>query len=166
MSTLDTNALIKSAGIGAVVTLALAIITNAAGLVSPQLALLSIVCCCVAYLFFVAIGAGYALFAKQNGKPMEPGPMALGGAIAALIAGVVMGIVNTIATLVFGAQMITQTMTQFQTADVPAGMMEGSMAVGLMIGLCLVLIFSAGFGAAGGAIYAAVTKERPSAPAV
>lgn len=167
MSALDTNALLKSAGIGAGVTLILAVITNAAGYVAPQLAILSFVCCCIAYLFFALVGAGYALFAKQNGRPMEPGPMALGGAIAGLVSGVVMGIVNTVATLALGTQMIAQAMAQFQTADVPAGMMQGSMAVGLVIGLCLVLVLSAGFGAAGGAIYAAVTKgQTTSTPAV
>jgi len=166
MSALDTNALFKSAGIGVVVTLALAIITNAAGFAAPQLAVLSLACCCVTYLFFAVIGAGYAFFARQNGKSMEPGPMALGGAIAALISGAVMGVVNSIATLALGMQTITQLVAQFQSADLPAGVMEGSVAFGLVIGVCFVLLFSAGLGAAGGAIYAAITRNQTITPAV
>ena len=174
---LDTNALLKSAGIGAGVLVVLAIISGVASLaVGPAadpsimgaVGILSMVCCCVGLLLYAAVGVGYAWFAQKNETPLEPGPMALGGGLAALIAGVVQGVVNSIFSLITGSAGMADAMAQFQGADLPpefAAAAGGGAIVGVCIGLCVVIVLSAGLGAAGGAIYAAAAKPKEPAPA-
>ena len=157
---IDTNALIKAAGIGAVVILILAGSSNAVGIVAPDIAVLSIVCCCIAYLFYAIIGVGYAFFAQQNQTPMDVGMMALGGALSAVIASVVQMFVNIIGLLLVGApSAFAQLGGVDQTAAVAGGLAGG------LIGLCIVFVVSAAMGAAGGAIYAAVSQPKTTTPA-
>lgn len=166
---LDTNALLKAAGIGAGAALLLALAAN--------VPFVGIACCCLVYIAYGGVGALYGYFAKQNGREINAGQFALGGALAALIASFGAGLVNSIVTLAFGSSSVSQVLTLYEEMgiDVPPEIYDmysngggmGFIVVGLIFGLCLAAIVAAGLGAAGGAIYGAVDKgDSPKPPAV
>jgi hypothetical protein len=162
---LDSNALLKSAGIGAGAMLVLTLLA--------QIPLVGIACCCLIWLGYAGIGALYGVFARQNGALISAGPIALGGALAAAIAGVVQGIISGIVTLVFtSADMMTQTLVQLQQQgiDIPPEMYDvytsGVMGpLAAVMGICMAIVFGAVLGAIGGAIYGA-TQSGKGTPAV
>lgn len=160
---LDNNALLKSAGIGAGVALVLSLLT--------LIPLVGIACCCLIWVAYVGTGGLYGVFARQNGASIEPGPMALGGAIAAAVAGIVRGIVGGIVSLVGVASgSAMQAMQQLSDAgiDVPPEvyqMYAGGAGIGILAALmqiCFGIFLGAVLGAIGGAIYGAT--QRSSAP--
>jgi hypothetical protein len=164
---LDTNALLKAGGIGAAALLVLTLLA--------QIPAVGIVCCCLAYLAYVAIGAGYGFFAVKNSGMVNVGAFALGGAISAAVAGIVQGIVGGILSLILGSSAAAlQAIEQLRSAgyDVPPEVAQfyttaGAGVASIFIGICCAFIIAAVLGAIGGAIYAAANQSRtPTAPAV
>lgn len=161
---LDTNALLKSAGIGAGAMLVLTLLA--------QIPFVGIACCCLIWLGYVGIGALYGVFARKNGALISAGPVALGGALAAAIAGVVQGIISGIVALVTtSAGMMTETLSQLQQQgiDIPPEMYQvyTSAAIGpaaAVMGICMAIVIGGIMGAIGGAIYGA-TQGGKAAPA-
>lgn len=164
---LDTNALLKAGGIGAAALLVLTLLA--------QIPAVGIVCCCLAYLAYVAIGAGYGFFAVKNGRMVNVGAFALGGAISAAVAGIVQGIVGGILSLILTtpAQM-AQALDQLRSMgyDIPPEVAQfyttaGAGVASIFVGICCAFIIAAVLGAIGGAIYAAANQNRtPTATAV
>lgn len=158
---LDTNALLKAAGIGAAALLVLTLLA--------QIPLVGIVCCCLAYLAFAAIGAGYGFFVRKNGGVVTVGGGALGGAIAGAIAGVVQGLISGIASLILTTPAaMAQALDQLRSMgyDVPPEVAQfyttaGAGVASIFIGICWGFIVAAILGAIGGAIYAATTQNQP-----
>lgn len=164
---LDSNALLKSAGIGAGAMFVLALLA--------QVPLVGLVCCCLIFLGYAGVGAGYGYFVKQNEGEINPGSFALGGAIAAAIAGIVQGVISGIAALIIGTGSTAASLAQLeaQGIDIPPEMYDlyagaGAGAVGALTSICCAFIIAAVLGAIGGAIYGAVVKDKdvPEAPAV
>lgn len=162
---LNTNALLKAAGIGAAAMVVLTLLTF--------IPLLGIVCCCLLYLGYAGVGALYGHFAKQNAALTGAGSAALGGAVAAAIAGLVYGIVNGAIFLVISA---TGGMVSYlqqleglgfdvppEVAQLYAGTGGGLLVAALSI--CWGIVIGAVLGAIGGAIYGA-TQKGSTAPAV
>jgi len=163
---LDNNALLKSAGIGAGAALVLVLLT--------MIPIVGIVCCCVLYLGYAGIGVLYGVFAKQNGATVEPGSMALGGAIAAAVAGFVQGIVNGIVSFIGlqsgGTVQQLQQLYQQMGIDVPPQTYQMLQAPGMGLaaaafGICFGLFIGAILGAIGGAIYGATQRNNAPPPA-
>jgi hypothetical protein len=164
---LDTNALLKAGGIGAAALLVLTLLA--------QIPAVGIVCCCLGYLAYAAIGVGYGFFAKKNSGMVNIGGFALGGAIAAAVAGIVQGIVSGVLSLILTtpAQM-AQALEQLRSMgyDIPPEVEQayttaGAGVASILIGICCAFIIAAVLGAIGGAIYAAATQNQaPTAPAV
>ena len=158
---LDTNALLKAAGIGAAALLVLSLLA--------QIPLLGVVCCCIAYLAFIAVGAGYGFFARKNGGMLTVGGSALGGAIAGAIAGVVQGLIGGLAALIFAAPAtMAQTLDQLRSMgyDVPPEVAQlystaGVGVIGIFASICWGFFIAAILGAIGGAIYAVATQNQP-----
>lgn len=173
---LDTNALIKSAGIGTVIALVLSVIsqvislmlgvdtlspTDATAIAGP-LMIVSTCLCCVGYAVYAAVGVGYAFFAQQNGTSLDPGPMALGGGVSAVIVSVIQSVFGAILFLLFGTQALSESLGQFDTTEMMGPMLAGGF-IGLVIGFCIAFVLSAALGAGGGAAYAAIVKSRAEA---
>jgi hypothetical protein len=150
---LDTNALLKAGGIGAGAMLVLSLLA--------RVPFVGIVCCCLVYLGYAAIGVGYGYFAKQNGTPISAGSVALGGAIAAGIGGVLAGLVNGIGSyILFSSGGMVAMLGQLQQAGLTIPpetyQMYQQPFMGPLIavmGFCFAIVIGAVIGAIGGAIY-------------
>nr|MBN1228189.1 hypothetical protein [Anaerolineae bacterium] len=162
---LDTNALLKAAGIGAGGALVLALL--------GRIPYVGIACCCLVYLGFAGVGVLYTVFARQNNTPLDAGPMALGGAIAGAISGLLMGIVNGIFSAIqIGSGAIYNQLYMLEDAglDLPPEVYDMySGGAGTIIGavcgsLCWGVIIAAILGAAGAAIFAATQKDKVPPP--
>lgn len=168
MNNLNSSALLKAAGIGAGAVLVLSLLS--------QIPVVGIACCCVLYLGYAGIGALYGVFVRQDGMAVEPGPLALGGAIAAAVAGVIQGLVGGIISFIGLSS--GNTIAQMQQiydqmgVDVPPEIYQmysgaGMGVAAVAIGLCFSIIIGAILGAIGGAIYGATQRNSapPAAPA-
>lgn len=162
---LNTNALLKAAGIGAAAVFILTLLTF--------IPFVGIVCCCLLYLGYAGVGVLYGYFAKQNIPQVDAGSAALGGAVAAAIAGLVYGIVNG---AVFLITSVSGGMSSYlrQLEDLGFYMppevyqLYTGIGGGLLIAalsICWGIVIGAVLGAIGGAIYGA-TQKGSAAPAV
>jgi hypothetical protein len=159
---LDTNALLKAAGIGAGGALVLALLR--------LIPFVGIVCCCLIWLGYAGIGVLYGMFVKQSGGAVNAGSFALGGAIGAAIAGFISGLVNGIYTLIAGTASYATALESMeqQGLDIPPEVysLYTGPAIGVggaFLSVCGAIIFGAILGAIGGAIYGATQKDSTPA---
>jgi hypothetical protein len=174
---INTGALLRAGGIGLAAGFVFQIISAAVGLISASAASgvnsadagtvattlggLLVCLCCVLALLYAAIGAGYSWFAEKSGGPVDIGPMALGGALAAFVDGILLGICGV------GVNYLTNMLNLASQSGSPAfgvglGATFGLPAagLGLAIGVCVYPFIYAILGAAGAAIYAALASNR------
>jgi hypothetical protein len=160
---LDTNALLKAGGIGAAAMLVLSLLA--------RVPIVGIVCCCLVYVGYAAIGVGYGYFAKQNGTPISAGPVALGGAIAAGIGGVLAGLVNGIGSyILFSTGGMISMLGQLQQAGLTIPpetyQMYQEPYMGPLVavcGFCFAIVIGAVIGAIAGAIYGSTQQSAGTA---
>ena len=163
---LDTKSLMRAGGIGAGVVVVLSLL----GIIP----LVGVVCCCLVFLAYGGIGAGYGYFTMQEGNPSDPGQFAIGGAIAAAAASVIAGIVNAIVQLILTTLGIgigsAAALSQLEGLDLPPEVASqfaasaGFSLMGAIVGICVGFFIAAALGAIGGAIYGSTQQNRaPSA---
>jgi hypothetical protein len=171
MKTLDTNALLKTMGVGVGVVIVLAVFSygvNALVLGTapgempdpaaiPTGYLIYSACfSCVGYLLLALLGASYGFFAQRNGMAPHAGRMALGGAIALVAVGAVSG---TISLLITPLQRVFR--ESFMQAGLPPyGLFRGFIPLMMLIGLCVGLMIYVALGAGGGAVYGLIARGR------
>lgn len=169
--TLDTNALLKTMGIGAGVVILLAafgyaVNALALGIAPGQLPdvetiptgywVYSACVSCVGYLLVVVVGAGYGFFAQRNGMTPHAGRMALGGALSLL--GV--GIVSSAISMVLSPVGRTLEMSFEMSGLPPYGPFRGFIPLMVVVSICGALAIYAALGAAGGAVYGLIARGR------
>ncbi len=168
----NQQALMKAAGVGVGVGVVV-------GLVS-SVPIISLGCCCLGWLLYVAAGAAYGYFDQQSGGQTDMGTYALGGAIAGGLAGLAWGLTKGLVGLVLtllgvGVAATAQAFSQLEQAgiDIPPGLATqmaatgGTGVVAIFTSMCWGLIVYAVLGAVGGALFAAMKGSSSSAtPAV
>ncbi len=177
-SLINTGALIRATGVGVAVAFVLEMISFGIGLASASavagvsssetstlltaLSAVAICSCCVILLFFGGVGAAYSWFAERSGSPMDAGPMAVGGALAAFISGLLLGLCASGVGFVSAPLRLAAT-SGGSVAPALAGGLAGAAAggvLGLALNVCVYPLIYAALGAAGAAIYAAVVSNR------
>lgn len=160
---LDNNALLKAVGVGVGIGFLFAIFRN--------IPIVGIVCCCIGWLVYAALGAVYGYFSEQNGNPPNAGAFALGGAISGAVAGLIWGIVYGVAQMILDALGLgasaEDVLAMFDAAgiDIPPELAAqavgtGTSIFGLFVNICIGLVFYAVLAAIGGAIYGAIRANR------
>jgi hypothetical protein len=174
---LNTGALLRAGGIGLVVGFVLQIFSAVISVISTSAASgasssdsatlatalggLVICLCCMVALIYAAIGAGYSWFVEKSGSPVEMGPVALGGALAAFADGILLGICGVGINYLTGMLNLAA-----QSGDPAFGAALGGTfglagaGLGLLTGVCIYPFVYAILGAAGAAIYAAIASNR------
>jgi hypothetical protein len=169
--TLDTNALLKTMGVGVGVVIVLAVfgyLVNALVLgtapgempnpeqITTGYWIYAACLSCVSYLLVALIGASYGFFAQRNGMDPHPGRMALGGAIALVAVGAVSATISLIIT-----RLPRIFRESFVTAGLPSyGLFPGFVPLMMVVSVCGSLVIYAALGAAGGAIYGLIARGR------
>lgn len=172
MKTLDTNALLKTMGIGMAAVILIAAFGYAVNALVLGIApgeipfdmqaiptgywVYSVCASCGSYLLIMLIGAGYGFFAQRNGMAPHAGRMALGGALALLAP----GIVSTILSLAITP--IADTLeTSFVMSGLPSyGLFRGFIPLMMIVSVCGTLSINAALGAGGGAVYGLIARGR------
>lgn len=148
MSSLDTNALLKSSALGIGMTIFLSLCGYAvnfamgispgtvpeAGSLPPIYSLFTLFSCCLGLLIYGVYGAAYGFFARRNETPVEVGSYALGGAASGLAAGLVSLGLSVINYLIAGPAMLSS----FQQSGLDfTGGFAAIFIVSVLIGLCI-----------------------------
>jgi hypothetical protein len=177
MKTLDTNALLKTMGVGVGVVIVLAVFSygvNALVLGTapgempdpaaiPTGYLIYSACfSCVGYLLLALLGASYGFFAQRNGMAPHAGRMALGGALVLLV----IGAASTAAS-VFAAWAATTDVSDeiFMALGIVFGfsaydLWRGYTPSMIVLSVCGSLTAYVVLGAIGGAVYALIARGR------
>ncbi|MGF1506483.1 MAG: hypothetical protein GYB64_15700 [Chloroflexi bacterium] len=175
MMDFNTSALLKALGVGAAVAVVLTIGT--------QIPIVGLVCCCVAWLGYGAVGISYGYFADQDGEPVDMPTWLLGGAAAGAMAGLVSGVVYGIVLAIFQVLGISAAATatfleqmEGTGAELPPGFTEqivvssGFSLVSVLIAICGRFFLYALLATIGALIYALIKDGQQSgsttAPAV
>ena len=144
MENINTQSIMKAAGIGAGINIIIGILGGAVGFLNIEAvgALFGLFACCGGILIPVITGALYGYFTPGQ---ETLGQAALGGAISGLAAGIVYGIVsgiiNAISGLVNGLDFSAVISTSGTT---------------ILLSCCGAIIFGSILGAVGGAVWTAV----------
>jgi hypothetical protein len=172
---INTGALAKASGIGAVIVLIVAVlgqVLNAVLGYAPGEVMrpeeipgwypaYSLCLSCVMYLLYAGYGAAYGWFAHRSGTPLDVGQYAIGGALAGIIVALVSSLITGVVLAVTGPALLESVQSGLP-AGTPGGssVMQTAMITGFIGGLCLVFVLGAGLGAAGAAVYAALARRN------
>jgi hypothetical protein len=178
MKTLDTNALLKTMGVGVGVVIVLAVFSygvnalvlgTAPGEIPANMETVptgywvySVCSSCLGYLLLALLGASYGFFAQRNGMAPHAGRMALGGALVLLV----IGAASTAAS-VFAAWAATTDVSDeiFMALGIVFGfsaydLWRGYTPSMIVLSVCGSLTAYVVLGAIGGAVYALIARGR------
>jgi hypothetical protein len=179
MSSINTGAVIKAAGISLVLYLMFVAcgyggqmamgftpgtIPDVNSPTYSSLTLFSTLISCVTYLMYLAYGALYGFFARRAGTPVEIGSYALGGALTGIVVAFIGSILGAIITVATGSLSAITSQLGDVSSEMQGAMMVGGL-IGLVVGFCIAFVLGGGLAAAGGAIYGAIMRNRNAEPA-
>jgi hypothetical protein len=159
----NNSALMKAVGVGA----GLGVIIGIGG----SIPVVSLACCCIGWLLWMAAGASYGFFDQKDGNPADMGTWALGGAIVGAAGGLVRGIIGGVVSMIYFAvsggtaavdpQMyIDMGVPPELAAQMASATSSGGGVIGVLTSVCIFFFVIAVLGAIGGAIYAAVRRSQ------